>query len=926
MAFTEFAGQLDDEEPGYVEFNGDLDKKEVEGGFIASAKRAAGAGIKGAGQAAADFIPGISKDNALKKYGQSVIDANPTAVNELSDIADKPLKAVTEATGNAASSMGGIVGARVLGQGITALSPFAGPAAPLVAGVGQVVSWLGPAAIAALPSFGGIRDKQILNDPKNEKDAKAIAIATMGAAAVGAIEQAFGPQQWALAAMTKEGRVKLAEKFAATTLPGAMAKGAGKGAAIEGSEELVQNPLEQLASFDNPTTKENIKDTLFGGAMGAIGGGVLGGGVPMIAGKPVTEHSDAVLKYTAARGGERAKAAAQNELDRRATQGVDPEIANAPESTSEAVDRIIATGRDKADEIRSTAPDAIQSNVLDEESDHIGDINKMVQDAPEAQSQATHGAIESLRSFVASGKAPSVNSVLDENGNRIVVAYTNDPKNHVALALTPEEQRAYDAAADKYHWTDSGAVMTEASRDMARAALPAINRVLFNVPDKPTPEPIQTLNAQLNALGEGRKPGVLLTLGEPMPHTLPPGVKAAEVPGRGTLLYRDDATLQAAMNGQMGTALGYGIDEKPAQADQVVTARDKNGTVIQDVATDGNPAVQQAAATVAGPNGSVEVRPVEEAMGERGANSRAPQSGKFGRVFTGFYRNAKDAIKKLIEHREGEAVGALHHKDVGDIDLVWGSEGTAEKNFEDGFGIAKLVAKGRSDLLKDLQSSIDAMDVKTRSKNRVILESKDHRAIVRLDWDGDQKTWLMTAYEKRSGADTTTGTTSDEGRNVTASPAPTPEISLSQETSEGNNGLRPLIESLIKRRAAAKQSGKERGLHNAIARAKEVIDGKRTDAALESKWFRVQATGMKKVDAETAELLRQIGEAVKAKESRADAQPGELAIPDQRKEMAPPQTAASAAKSVPDVTAEVRPVQDVMGGRVLSQAQKKRTA
>ncbi|HEY6044697.1 MAG TPA: hypothetical protein VIU43_07345, partial [Nitrosospira sp.] len=335
-----------------------------EGGFINSATRTVGQGIKGAGQVGADFL-GADRNNAVKQYGQAIIDANPTAINSLEDIAAKPGTAVTEATGNAAPSMAGMVGARAVGQGITALAPFTGPAAPLVAAAGQVVSWLGPAAIAALPSYGGIRDKQILNDPKNEKDAKAIAIATMGAAAVGAIEQAFGPQQWALAAMTKEGRAKLAEKFAAATIPGAVAKGVGKGMFAEGTEELGQNPIEQLASFDDPTTKENIKDTLFGGAMGAIGGGVLGGGMPVIAGKPVTEHSDAALRYTAARGGERAKAAAKAELERRASQG---ETNNTPESTPEAVDRIIATGKERADELRPKTPDALKSDVLDEEN------------------------------------------------------------------------------------------------------------------------------------------------------------------------------------------------------------------------------------------------------------------------------------------------------------------------------------------------------------------------------------------------------------------------------------------------------------------------------------------------------------------------------------------------------------------------------
>ena len=68
------------------------------GGFVASAKQALGAGIKGAGQAAADFIPGVSQENALKRYGQEIIEVNPTAVHSFSDLADKPWTAVKEAT------------------------------------------------------------------------------------------------------------------------------------------------------------------------------------------------------------------------------------------------------------------------------------------------------------------------------------------------------------------------------------------------------------------------------------------------------------------------------------------------------------------------------------------------------------------------------------------------------------------------------------------------------------------------------------------------------------------------------------------------------------------------------------------------------------------------------------------------------------
>jgi hypothetical protein len=822
-----------------------------EGGFINSAGRTIGQNIKGAGQIAADFIPGVAQDNAVKRYGQAVIDANPTAVNSLEDIANEPGTAVAEATGNAAPSMAGMVGARAVGQGITALSPLAGPAAPLVAAAGQVVSWLGPAAIASLPSYGGIRDKQILNDPKNEKDAKAIAIATMGAAAVGAIEQAFGPQQWALAALTKEGRAQLAEKFAATTLPGAIGKGIAKGAAIEGSEELAQNPIEQLASFDNPMTPENLKETAFGGAMGAIGGGVLGGGTgalarqnptPTILGKPVTEVSNGVLQYTASRGSRRAKETAQAELDRRAAQGVDPAVANQPESTTEAVERIISTGRDKAQEIKDNAasePDAIQSGIFDEPG-HIVDVNNMVD-------EGTGGAVT----------------------------------------------------------------------------------------DNPTPEPIETLNAQLNALAEGRKPGVLLTPGEPLPATLPPDVRVAMVPNRGMLLYRDDATLQAALNGQMGTALGYGIDEKPGDATHVVTARDQNGTVIQDVATNGNPKVQQAAAAVAGSGGTVEVRPVQEAMGERhgsgvatldpdeefrkAAEKRDQENREWAAKLSQMtYDELNASHEKAIAHNDAvdlEAVQKFLGSDVAAQFKDWGRRKRDNWWNENATTEMQDFANERhvpEDLISDFRSEVNNFDTDSpRALGRSIaLISRNIDApgffqtpegarfrnamqyasdqgwslddVVKgmqsrgAEWAGDDARELFPRlFTKKKNDKVKTGPAVSANQEPT--PAPSPSIedkSRATQSPAGNDSapnevpgvhpIRPFVESLIKRRAAAKETGKERSLNNAIARAKEVMEGKRTDTDLESKWFRVQAAGMKKADPDTAEILKKIGEVVEA--------------------------------------------------------------
>ena len=251
------------------------------GGFAASAKQSAGSMIKGAGQFATDFIPGVGADNPVKRYGQDVIEANPTAVHSLGDIADNPMTAAKEAVGNAGASMAGIIGARLLGQGITMAAPLAGPGAPVVAGIGQGISLVGPYVAAALPSFGAIREEQRQDDSIAAK-----ASAALGAGTVGLIENKFGPQEWALSAMTKTGRGQLAEKFAAKTATGSFGKGLATGAAVEGAEELVQNPIEQFAAFQDPTTPGNVADTVFSGAMGVIGGGLVGGPIAGLTHRP----------------------------------------------------------------------------------------------------------------------------------------------------------------------------------------------------------------------------------------------------------------------------------------------------------------------------------------------------------------------------------------------------------------------------------------------------------------------------------------------------------------------------------------------------------------------------------------------------------------------------------------------------------------
>lgn len=143
--------------------------------------------------------------------------------------------------------------------------------------------------------------------------------------------------------------------------------------------------------------------------------------------------------------------------------------------------------------------------------------------------------------------------------------------------------------------------------------------------------------------------------------------------------------------------------------------------------------------------------------------------GAFGNIYDAFKGKAKEAISFLLQKREGEAVGALHHKDVGDIDLVWGKEGTAKS---DGFGLAKL-AKYHPEVLDNLQEILDEMHVTQRSDNRVQLESEKYQAAIRLTWDNEKKTWLLTMFEKKNSVlDNTTDTVKTQigNGNDTATP------------------------------------------------------------------------------------------------------------------------------------------------------------
>ncbi len=138
------------------------------------------------------------------------------------------------------------------------------------------------------------------------------------------------------------------------------------------------------------------------------------------------------------------------------------------------------------------------------------------------------------------------------------------------------------------------------------------------------------------------------------------------------------------------------------------------------------------------------------AMAPRDRGTNAPDvtgEGPFGPIIDAsqYADRWSDLVGRLKEMKTGEAVGALEHPEVGPIDVIYGAYDAATDR---GYGLKKILDK-HPEVVENLPDIITRAHVVSRSENRIILDTGPERAVIRLDLDGSEKTWLLTAYEKR---------------------------------------------------------------------------------------------------------------------------------------------------------------------------------
>ena len=148
----------------------------------------------------------------------------------------------------------------------------------------------------------------------------------------------------------------------------------------------------------------------------------------------------------------------------------------------------------------------------------------------------------------------------------------------------------------------------------------------------------------------------------------------------------------------------------------------------------------------------------------------APEVGPFGPIFNGFESNPEGAIAKLMQEKRGEVPAAFTHSELGSIAFIYGDESMGLRHIEAKRGIQWV--RRIPDILRNGRLERDP-----KLPRAYLVQDGDPAgvAVIRLDWDGAQKTWLVTAHPddkgKWGGADKTSRTADNESGLVQGNPS-----------------------------------------------------------------------------------------------------------------------------------------------------------
>lgn len=243
-------------------------------GIISDIKRGTGQVIAGVGSTLRD-LGAPDTGEAIENYGEGVIRRNPSQINSVSDVVDKPFTTAREAVGEVVPQIGtmlaGQVGGRVIGG---ALGSLAGPVGTAVGQqIGGVVGSLLP---IGAQEYGGIRSDQRAEGKED------IGRAIMTAIPATALERFTGAERIAGKVVGKG--TNFLARDAGESVAGNLFRQGVRGGLEEALTEIPQTALERVGAFKDVASAEAFDEYGVAGAKAFLGGGAVRAGLSSVAG------------------------------------------------------------------------------------------------------------------------------------------------------------------------------------------------------------------------------------------------------------------------------------------------------------------------------------------------------------------------------------------------------------------------------------------------------------------------------------------------------------------------------------------------------------------------------------------------------------------------------------------------------------------
>lgn len=186
-------------------------------------------------------------------------------------------------------------------------------------------------------------------------------------------------------------------------------------------------------------------------------------------------------------------------------------------------------------------------------------------------------------------------------------------------------------------------------------------------------------------------------------------------------------------------------DLQEAHGQQSLDTLFQEAPALKDAALEYGATEKAGKVTFENPEREKEFLRIAEAL--QGDVAKKLSAGKSVNAETGSIEKGERAVRQVLKSKRN-VPNAMYRKEIGGIDFLYGKAGDSAKKFAGGYGIAHILVKHGQQAVDMIPTVIARGKMSQKYMDRVYFSLDDYMATVRLDFDGQKRTWLVTNFKK----------------------------------------------------------------------------------------------------------------------------------------------------------------------------------